>query len=137
MKVYVILKGHYSDRHICGVAVDPVLAVEIRRCCSNPEYDYDEAWIEEYETNEWSALAKGGRLYHVERLVDGTLNCIEIKDNLDYKYDCYVFSQKPWYQPQSKDGNKLCVDVIALGMAHAKKIAIDKFTQFLAEEAGI
>lgn len=137
MKVYVIMKGHYSDRHICGVAVDADVAEEIRRVCSDPEFEYDEAWIETYETDDWSALAKGGKLYHVERLSDGTLNCQEIADNLDWEYDSFVYGKKPWKQKYYDGDEKLCVSVIALGNAQAKKIAVDKFTQFLAEEAGI
>lgn len=137
MKVYVIMKGHYSDRHICGVAVDADVAEEIRRACSDPEYEYDEAWIETYETDDWSALAKDGKLYHVERLTDGTLNCYELMDNSAYAYDSFIYGNKPWKRKYRDEEEKLCVRVIALGNAHAKKIAIDKFTQFLAEEAGI
>lgn len=137
MKVYVIMRGHYSDRHICGVAVDPVLAEEIRRCCSDPEYDYDKAEIEEYETDDWSPLAKGGKLYEVTRLEDGELICKEIKDFLDYEYDSFVYNKEPYRQKYYDGTQKLHVYVIALGCAHARKIAIDKFTQYLAKEAGI
>ena len=49
MKVYVITKGEYSDYGICGVAIDKDKAEILRKFYSDR---YDEAEIEEYDTEE-------------------------------------------------------------------------------------
>ena len=51
--IYVIEKGAYEDRYICGVATDKARAEFIRRQCESYR---DNAWITEYEDGEYSCF---------------------------------------------------------------------------------
>lgn len=53
MKVYIIQKGSYSDRHIITVVTDENKAKEICEAISNRSYRYDKAYYEEYETEQY------------------------------------------------------------------------------------
>lgn len=133
MKVYVIMKGEYSDKHICGAAIDPDVAEIIRQKCSDPdpEYDYGHARIEEYDTERWSVIAQGGKIFRVVFRPDGEIRCREAEfSHWDYAtYEDYKHCFKAY------DG--LCVYVTATNAAQAKKIACDKRAEYLAMEEGI
>lgn len=136
MKIYIIMRGHYSDKHICGVAVDPELAEIIRQKCSDPEYDYDTARIEEYDTEHWNHLAQGGKLYRVNFYQDGRIEC-KLSENDDYSFDEFRYRNKIHETYIDYHEKGLSIDVIALGEAHAKKIACDKRAEYLAGKEDI
>lgn len=148
MKVYVILKGEYSDRHIVGVAIDKEHRDAIMEACAARDKYDDEPYVEEYDTEYWSPLLKGGRAYHVLFDEEGTAFAV-IKhsedDELDDDIDLY-FEHKGVDKFEEETIQETCgicngiymiANVIALDERHAKKIAIDKRAEYLAKEAGI
>ena len=62
MKVYVITAGVYSDYHICCVCIDRETAERRKKLFSD---DYDEAEIEEFDTDEYEEFVKVG--YQIQR----------------------------------------------------------------------
>lgn len=135
MKVYIVMKGAYSDKHICGVAIDPDVAERIKKICTE-EYDYCEPEIHEYETDFWSPVLQGGRLFHVTFRKDGSiLEVIEYPESESYNYE-YINEITEYEGIYSKECH-IKVEVIALGLAHAKKIACDKRAEYLAMKEGI
>ena len=55
MKVYVIMKGEYSDRHVVGVALDEEKAKKIAEAMSDG-FGYGDAWVDEYDTEEFTTM---------------------------------------------------------------------------------
>ena len=120
MKVYVIEKGSYSDRHVVGVTETEKEAKEICKAISG-EYKYDEASYTEYDTkqfqinqirfqvsylyNKWKAEYDDYDLYE------------EYRENTEVYDDFYVI------YTNSPD--------------HAIKIAQDMRAEKLAKEKGI
>ena len=137
MKIYIVLRGHYSDRHICGVATNPDIAERIKTLCSDPdpEYDYGHAYIEEYDTNIWYPLGQGGKLYRVWMYSDGRVDVQEITD--DYEYESYLQGGGGRVWRQSFGNEILCTNVFAINEEHAKKIACDRRAEYLAQQEGI
>lgn len=138
MKVYVILKGVHSDRHVVGVAIDEEHRDAIMKACtSNGKYS-DNPYVEEYDTEYWSPLLKNGSLYRVKFADDGSVETVAKYEGSDRDFEyCENMGLRygdSWLD-DPEDGE--FIDVIALGAAHAKKIAIDKRMKYLAEEAGV
>lgn len=139
MKVYIIMKGEYSDKHICGVTLDPDIAEKIKKLCTG-EWDYCEPEIHEYETDIWQFLPQGAKLYDVTFYNDGRIHgCKMITEDSDH-YESYIYENNIhdsviWEEDRHEHG--LHVRVLAFGQAHAKKIACDKRAEYLAMEEGI
>lgn len=71
MKVYVVEKGAYSDRHIVGIAESQEEAKEIARAVTgarNPYYVRDNVTITEYDTKAFA----NGRLKFLVNFYDNT-----------------------------------------------------------------
>ena len=139
MKVYIVMKGEYSDKHICGVTLDPDIAQKVKELCMG-EYDYCEPEIKEFETDIWQFIPKGGKGYRVFFASDGSIR--EIKpigdDPVFYEdYGRWSCVTRCWLPGDTQNPSGLAVSVLALGEAHAKKIACDKRAEYLAERAGI
>ena len=134
MKVFIIMKGEYSDKHICGVTLDPQIAEKIKNLCIG-KYDYCEPEILEYETDVWQFLPKGARLYDVMFRDDGRIYSCKMATEDSGNYESYVdenniHDSMIWEEDHCENG--LHVRVLALGVAHAKKIACDKRAEYLA-----
>lgn len=138
MKVYVIMKGEYSDKHICGVTLDPDIAEKIKNLCTG-EYDYCEPEVKEFETDIWQFVPKGAKGYRVFFFPDGQIYKINpVENDNDFYEDYGRFPCVGWcWVPGENDVKGLCVSVLALGQAHAKKIACDKRAEYLAMKEGI
>ena len=138
MKVYVVLKGKYSDRHIVGVAIDEEHRDAIMNACTSSDKYSDDPYVEEYDTEYWSPLLKNGSLYRVKFADDGSVETVAKYDGSDRDFE-YCENRNvrfgDFYLDDPEDGE--FIDVIALGAAHAKKIAVDKRAEYLARKAGI
>ena len=53
MKIYAIIKGNYSDYHICRLTTDYKKAKRYKEAYSDK---WGEAWIETYEDNEFKKV---------------------------------------------------------------------------------
>ena len=132
MKVYVIEKGEYSDRHVIGVTLDEEKAKYVVEegnnkvgknfwWCSN-DYDYTEFEIDKFDEL-YNLYKNDYKMFRVEKDLknkDITISERDIADNLDnsgivrkYDYDSY-----------------LSVYVLANTTEKALKIASDKFAEY-------
>ncbi len=117
MKVYVITKGCYSDYHIVGVCLDKKKAKEIAEAVSEEPRSLYEAYVEEYDTDDFVA----GFRYYVN-YVDG-IWCAGIDDYDEHRSN-YAYSDKSFI-------------VYAKDKEHAVKIAQDMRAEYLAEQKGV
>jgi len=123
MKIYVVTSGQYSDYGINGVFTVKEKAqkyVDIYNAC---EADYDSARIEEYEAD---IIDVSGFWFGVSKYDTGKLYC-STYDVRKGGYDLTVVRHSEFVH----------VFVFADSIDKAKKIALDRFTQFEAQEAGI
>ena len=127
MNVYVITKGAYSDYHICGVSLDKEKAETIRKYCSDK---WDEAQVEEYDTEEYSSDILDRSPYRVRRKKDGSATVTVIDGMTDY-----VFRERNMVFKDAYGGHY--VQVFATDDRHALKIGIDLILQHLAEKKGL
>lgn len=121
MKIYVITKGSYSDYHICGVSTEKEKAEEFAKMCSD---NFDEAMVEEYETEIIEPFLKDGKLFRVMMRPDETIHVRELN------IDSYYINQVN----KVENGLVYWVYVIARDKEHAKKIALDKIYQYKYEK---
>lgn len=126
MKIYVIMKGEYSERHIVTVTLDKEKADKLVKYHSSSD---SEAWIEEYETDDTP---------------DATLNrnvpvyCVTINKNGSARVsiDHYHYDDKPYeskftlYDNQDMNFNAF---LTASDEEHALKIARDRRAKMIAE----
>lgn len=125
MKVYVITAGHYSDYHICAVAIDPVSAENLRLL-------YSDGWnglasIETFDTEELPNRPK--TCWSVGISDDGLIfKCFErsILDDYDNGKEVDINQVTHGY-------GSYHVYVIAYNKEHAKKIASDLIAQYKYE----
>ena len=123
MKIYVVTSGQYSDYGINGVFTVKEKAqkyVDIYNAC---EADYDSARIEEYEAD---IIDVSGFWFGVSKYDTGKLYCSRCGGTKD-DHELTVERRSGFVE----------VFVFADSIDKAKKIAIDRFTQFEAQEAGI
>ena len=131
MKVYVIEKGEYSDRHVIGVTLDEEKAKYVVEEGNNKvgknfwysaDYAYTEFEIDKFDElyNLYKNDYKMFRVWKDLKNKDITISEIDIVDNLDdsgivrkYDYDNY-----------------LSVFVLANTEEKALKIASDKFAEY-------
>ena len=116
MIVYVITKGDYSDYHICGVALDKGRAEIIRKLMTDK---WDEANIEEYDTEKFSDVSDGESLYRVEY----EYGAVTVENSLceyDYSERNKVFETVHGYR----------CHVLAKDEEHAIKKALDLFAKY-------
>ena len=123
MKVYVIEKGDYSDRHIIGVVENKE---DAKRICNSltSERDYSISWSE-WDTNQF---------------VTNKIRYVVMDDNSDYyqgwsaEYDDYEFYKDCTDNQRIYDG---CYVIFANSAQQAIKIAQDMKAQMKAEKEGI
>lgn len=130
MKIYVITKGSYSDYHICAVTANKEKAKQLERLFSGI---CDQAYIEEYDTGEFSFIKKDEKCFDVLKIKGN----IEVKEtNLDlYEIDNEA-KVSPYYR-RREDILGIKTIVIAKDEEHAIKIAQDRFAEYEAEQKGI
>lgn len=129
--IYVLTEGEYSDYHIVALYSTRELAEEAQKLCpfsDIEEYELDSLQIPEHPS--------GYTGWHVSINVDK--NIIQVS----YQYDILQGDFKPqeYYSDNSKWPNYPSLFVVncwARDKEHAEKIALDKFYQFKAQQAGL
>ena len=122
MKVYVITKGCYSDYSIYGVTLDKKHAEEMKKYFSD---EYDEAEIEEYDTDDYKPIHEGKKQYCVYFRNDGEITC--------YKYDFVYEKANGRILKERFDAYKIYL--WAVDEEHALKIASDKMAEYKYRKA--
>lgn len=131
MKIYVITAGEYSDYHICAASLDKEQAEYLRKIYSD---GWDDAQIEEFDTDQNPVISALRKFYRVEVNADGTI--YEAKE-------CYVPAETPFrdtftlssYPIYGEYG--LTAQLEAKDLEHAKKIALDKRAELSASIVGV
>lgn len=138
MKVYVILIGEYSERHVVGVAIDEAHRDAILKACA-PRNKYDsEPYTETYDTEFWSPMLKNGKLYRVRFDEDGSVaETEELLEDTEHWGSCEHNGVREAGIYFDADEELMFVDVVATDQTSAEKIAIDKRMAYMAERAGI
>ena len=121
MKVYVILKGQYSDTHILGVTKSKDEAEEICSAINRADGWRPDARFEEYDTDQFQ------------------INMMRFEVHCDYgewkaKYDEYDLYDKYTENGKAYDGVYI---VYAKSPETAIKIAQDMVAEELAEKKGV
>ena len=125
MKVYVIMKGEYSDIHVVGVALDEEKAKKIAEAMSdNGGSGYGDAWVDEYDTEEFATM----RIKYIVDYYESGRWEATVDDWGGYKE--YTESSVVTHRE-----NKYIV--FAESQEQAIKIAQDMRAQELAKESGI
>ena len=118
MKIYVITRGDYSAYHICGVATDKDKANKIAEMCSG----WDEASVEEYDTEAFDPLLQGKKIYKVELCGENA-----------FVYECepedFSITDFNVVKNYYKLKGAYFVYVLADDTEHAKKIGLDLIYQ--------
>jgi len=122
MKIYVIEKGCYSDRHIIAVVETKAEAEEICKAISG-RYRYDKADYTEYDTKQFQT-----GLFRFEVKGSGYGN------DWEADYDDYDFYSKIIENTRIYDGEYI---IYARNKEEAVKIAQDMEAVYKAEKAGI
>lgn len=120
--IYVLTEGDYSDYHIIGVYSTKELA-------EKAQFLYPCSEIEEYSLDNVSQYPPGMRAW-----------CVDIKNGkLHYTGQMnphmVVPSEHSWNDLNG--GNTYIVYCWATDEEHAQKIALDKYHQYQAQQAGI
>lgn len=133
MKVYVIEKGEYSDRHVIGVTLDEEKAKYVVEegnnrvsknfwYCSN-DYGYTEFEIDKFDEL-YNLYKNNYKMFRVEKeLNTKTITISEMEFDGDYLDESGVV-RKSYYE------NYLSVYVLAKTEEKALKIAADKFSEY-------
>lgn len=132
MKIYVVMKGEYSDRHVVGVTVDKEIAETMaERFTENPEYGYDSCHIEEYE--DAAEFIDARHVYEIAFYPDGTYEVCQCNDYEDYDWQNACQKKVSQY----RTNGTIWINCLANDSEHAFKIACDRKTEYLAEKEGI
>lgn len=116
MKIYVITKGAYSAYHICAVVTDCTKAQILQEQFSDK---WDDAEIEEFETEVYNDVCTGKNLYSIYFNKNGDVKNVSI-DELEYF--------NPENNPVTifRDDNGVRVHVFAFNEKSAIKVAAEK-----------
>ena len=131
MTVYVITKGSYSDYGICAVTLDKDVAERLRVLHSDK---WEEAMIEEYDTDAYDKHLKIGLPWEVSFNEDGSIHWSERKSIACYKLGCV---EKHFRDVIDGYVHKLNVTVLAESKEAAIKIAAEKRAEYLASKYNI
>lgn len=131
MTVYVITKGCYSDYGICAVTLDKEVAERLRVLHTDR---WDDAMIEEYDTDAYDKHLKIGLPWEVSFNEDGSIRWSERKSVDYYKLGCV---EKHYRDVIDGYVHKLSVTVLAETKEAAIKIAAEKRAEYLATKMGI
>lgn len=119
--IYVLTEGDYSDYHIIGVYSTKELAEKAKFVYPNSE-------IEEYSLDNVSQYPPGMRAWFVN-IENGKLNYTG-----QINPDTGVPSEHSYDYGENDSYNVYCW---ATDEEHAQKIALDKYHQYQAQQAGI
>lgn len=138
MKIYVVMKGEYSDRHIVGVCDNEERAETVRKLVSG-RYEYDVAYIEEYDTDHMDIISEDLHPYAVEFSKSATI--IRVNRMIEYgdgeeidDWERFTFVNGPYRVEEFNyfGGGYRCIAyVAAIDEEHAKKIACDNRAKYL------
>lgn len=131
MKIYVITKGWYSEYHICAVATDADEAAKLAKFYTDK---YDCADVEEFDTDAAQNILCGRVPYHVNFYASGGVYAFSDAEGAP---DISSYEAGKIVENSAGGAVRLKVYVLAPDEDTAKKIAIDKRAQYLAEKAGI
>lgn len=120
MKVYVIEKGSYSDRHVVGVTETEKEAKEICKAISG-KYKYDKASYTEYDTKQ----------FQINRL---RFNVSYLYDEWEVEYDEYDIYADNKENGEYYEDNYI---IYANSPDQAIKIAQDMRAEKLAKKEGL
>lgn len=127
MKIYVITSGCYSDYHIDAVTDDKDRAEFLKLKFSD---EYDEANIEEYDTDEYRVEGMPNQLYWKVRVYKGSKPIIRPMLSGEVKFVVYNT-----HIGASVSYCVLCeAVVIAKTKEQALEIVRDKYAKYLAEK---
>ena len=135
MKIYVITQGEYSDYHIVGVAIDEEKAKRIAEVNSD---SWDEATINEYDTDSFDEVIENGRMYHVTKHDTGKIRAsiMEKWQLTDLEEDeIGKVSRDRGTSWSGRSYNDLHTYIRAKNVDHAIKIASEKFAEYEYREA--
>lgn len=120
--VYVIMKGCYSDRHICAVTMDKARADKLRQLFDE---EYEEADIVEWTLDE---VDERRRCYTVE-FPPGKSPIVKI-----YEWSWLPEDGSPM---RTSENDHPAIRVLAENEDYARKIACDEYAMWKAEMEGI
>lgn len=129
MKIYVVMKGIYSDRHVVTATVDPDKAKKIAEKFSD---DWDDAWIDEFEDGD--VMLKN--LWYVRFNFKGEVETVELETDEHYYNKPDEVNRVHWNNYKYKL-HDTWVYVFADDEEHAIKIATEKRAEFLAQRNGL
>lgn len=130
MKIYVVMKGAYSDRHVVTATTDPEKAKKIAEKFSD---DWDDAWIDEFEDGDFMLR----QLWYVSFLGDGTVETVRREDSEYYYEDAYKGRSIHWNKTRTSKVYEVWMYIFADNEEHAVKIATEKRAEFLAQQNGL
>ena len=146
-KVYIVRYGEYSDQGIAGVFSTEEKAQKY--CDINNEIeDYEDYWIDDYELDEdeLSADAKvvtyyGCTIYLEDCIGMDGIRYYHKKGDMDFEdmEEKRIYTKDVDIRVQTGDDLVYeCIEVwSAKGKEHAKKVALDKYYEILAEKEGV
>ena len=138
--IYVILKGEYSDRHICAVTTDKERAIQLEKLYGTP---IEKAFIETFidgSTIAENLIDKQYKAYII-RIDTDTNSIISIIDDTpsiynneeDGYYSFFDYFREGIMPFKTRFNTGVQVSLYARDEEHAKKIAYDKCAQYKAE----
>lgn len=127
MKVYVIMRGEYSERHIVTVTLDKEKAEKLAKYHSDLVC---EAWVDEFETDETpdEELNMMIPAYSVTIKKDGSSEVKGYNVNAPFEPRFYIADER---------GMLFTAHLTAPDEAHALKIARDRRAKMLSELLGL
>lgn len=131
MKVYVVIAGCYSDKHIVAVTLDREKAEAVRvRIARKDSEDDDYAYVMDYDTDDvdgaYEAYKLGYNMYHVHISESGSLTLVSKDDEMlgDGTAENHTSIGSNYY-------------VWAKDQEAALKIATDRHAMWKAQQEGI
>lgn len=129
MKIYVVMKGAYSDRHVVTATTDPEKAKKISEKFSD---DWDDCWIDEFEDGDFMLR----QLWYVSFFYDGSVDTVR-RENDEYYYEGAYNDKSIRWNTRNGIIHDVWMYVFADNEEHAIKIATDKRAEFLAQQNGL
>ena len=131
MKIWIIQKGEYSDRHVVALATSQELADKAVEIYSG---GYDKASAFEMETDDFPSFPPGMRPYNLVMRKDGTALWVECNDfEVAAKSGLYYEEFAQGYTVRDfREGVRFEFFVWATDEEHAVKVANERRTQLIA-----
>lgn len=123
MKVYLIMKGEYEDRHVAAVTLDPEQAEKLRKLhCDS----WGEAEVEEMETDD-RPIGDLSRVYRFHITPDARV----LDGHEEWTRDVIPFEKEVEFSPYG--GLSVTARIVSDSRETALKIALEKRTELLKE----